>query len=125
MHEAAQLLVGENDFTSFRAAGCQSRTAQRNIMAVKVFRLGAFIIVDIKANAFLQHMVRNIAGSLLQVGSGQREPAWMSELLSNRDRCLAGKTAPPHGLYLVQVEYPAESSLPAGLVLPSFLNTVQ
>ena len=86
MHAAAQHFLGEQDFTSFRAAGCQSKTAMRNVMHANVYRRGGFLVFDVKANAFLQHMVRNMMGSLLQVGSGDKDPAWIDELLSLRDR---------------------------------------
>ena len=111
MHVAAQHLLGERDFTSFRAAGCQSKTAMRNVMHANVYRQGGFLVFDVKANAFLQHMVRNIMGSLMQVGRGEQEPAWIAELLSLQDRTLAAQTAPPDGLYLVGVEYPVSCGL--------------
>ncbi len=113
MHEAAQHLLGERDFTSFRAAGCQSRTAMRNVIHANIYRQGSFLIFDVKANAFLQHMVRNIMGSLMLVGQGEQEPAWIAELLSLKDRTLAAQTAPPDGLYLIGVEYPDSYGLGA------------
>ena len=122
MHEAAQLLLGEQDFTSFRAAGCQSKSSQRNMIHANVFRKGAFIILDIKANAFMQHMVRNIMGALLQVGRGEQKPMWLGELLTLKDRTAAGMTAAADGLYLVEVSYPEEFQLPIGFALPSFLD---
>ncbi len=123
MHEAAQLLLGENDFSSFRAAGCQSKSPCRNVMHANVFKRGAFVVLDIKANAFLQHMVRNIVGSLLDIGRGLQESAWITQLLAAKDRCKASMTAPPHGLYLVEVNYPAEIGLPPSFAVPSFLDT--
>ncbi len=113
MHEAAQALLGERDFSAFRAAACQSTSPMRNVMAARVDRLGDLVVIDIKANAFLHHMVRNIAGALLVVGSGQRAPGWIGELLVRGDRTLAAETAPPDGLYLVEVEYPQHYRLPA------------
>ena len=77
MHRAAQSLLGENDFTSFRAVQCQSRTPWRNMMHITVARYGAYIVVDIKANAFVHHMVRNIVGSLMEVGCGNQAESWM------------------------------------------------
>jgi tRNA pseudouridine38-40 synthase len=113
MHRAAQQLLGERDFTSFRAAECQSATAMRRLVAVGVDRRGDHVHIAVQANAFLHHMVRNIAGSLLLVGSGQRPEAWLGEVLEARDRTLAGPTAPPQGLYFAAVEYPAEFALPS------------
>ncbi|MFT6051029.1 MAG: tRNA pseudouridine38-40 synthase [Halioglobus sp.] len=112
MHEEAQVLLGEHDFGSFRAARCQSSTGIRNIHFINVSRRGQLVIIDIKANAFLHHMVRNIAGCLLSVGSGRAEAGWLEHVLSLRDRRQAADTAAPHGLYLVSVEYPAQYSLP-------------
>lgn len=122
MHEAAQALVGEHDFTSFRAAGCQSRTPQRYVEFVEVTRKGDYVVIDIQANAFLHHMVRNIAGGLMAVGSGERPASWIREILQARNRKLAGVTAPPFGLYLVDVGYPEEFGVPAALCGPGFLR---
>lgn len=105
MHEAAQYLLGEHDFSSFRALGCQARHPVREVQSVRVWRHGDFIHLDIRANAFLHHMVRNIAGALLCVGRGERPPEWLGELREARDRSQAGVTAPPDGLYLVAVGY--------------------
>lgn len=113
MHRGAQALLGEQDFSAFRAAGCQSRTPMRAVHQVSVGRYGPFVVLDITANAFLLHMVRNIAGSLAEVGLGNRPPVWIAELLAGRDRALAAPTAAPDGLYLVDIRYP-EVSLPTG-----------
>ncbi|WP_020395333.1 tRNA pseudouridine(38-40) synthase TruA [Thiolinea disciformis] len=121
MHAAAQALVGEQDFSSFRASGCQSAHAIRQIHEVSVTREGEFVYVDIVANAFLQHMVRNIVGSLLEVGIGERPIEWMAELLAQRDRTKAGMTAAAGGLYFVYVEYPARFGLPTQYQLPQFV----
>jgi tRNA pseudouridine38-40 synthase len=124
MHEAAQNLLGERDFSSFRGAGCQSNTPMRNVQHLQVSRQGDFVMFDIKANAFLLHMVRNIVGSLLEVGEGLREPEWIAELLAQKDRRLAGKTASPDGLYLVEVDYPDSYELPkAPWVMPFFKSS--
>ena len=112
MHRAAQRLLGERDFASFRAAGCQSATAMRHLMEAAVERHGEVVQIRVRANAFLHHMVRNLAGSLLLVGTGQRPEGWIAEVLGARDRTLAGPTAPPQGLYFAGVEYPAEFNLP-------------
>jgi tRNA pseudouridine38-40 synthase len=112
MHRESQCLLGEQDFSCFRAAACQSSSPMRNVHSVKVSRCGELVVIDIKANAFLHHMVRNIAGSLMAVGSGQRPPGWCSALLDGGDRTLAADTAPASGLYLVDVEYPKKYTLP-------------
>ncbi len=112
MHSESQVLLGEQDFSAFRAAACQASTPFREVQAVSVFRCGPLVVIDIRANAFLHHMVRNLAGSLMAVGSGQQACGWMAELLHGRDRRRAADTAPPDGLYLVEVGYPAQFALP-------------
>lgn len=121
MEQAAQCLLGENDFTSFRAVQCQSRTPWRNVKHVKVTRHGAYIVVDIKANAFVHHMVRNIVGSLIEIGCGNQDVNWMAELLALKDRARAAATAKAEGLYLVSVDYPEHFGLPAAPMGPLFL----
>lgn len=121
MHEAGQYLLGENDFSSFRAAHCQSLSPWRNLMHLNVTRHGPYIVIDIKANAFVHHMVRNITGSLIKVGMGAQEPEWIKWLLEQKDRNLAGATAKPEGLYLVDVDYPEEFALPREPIGPLFL----
>lgn len=121
MHMAGQYLLGENDFTSFRAVHCQSRSPWRNIMHLNVTRHGQYVVIDIKANAFVHHMVRNIAGSLIVVGKGEQSPEWIQWLLQQQDRKLAGATAKAEGLYLVDVDYPDEFSLPSASLGPLFL----
>jgi len=106
MHEAAQCLLGEQDFTSFRSVECQSNTPQRNIHQLSVSRSGDLIMIDITANAFLHHMVRNIAGTLIAVGAGKQTVGWVNEVLQAKDRRMGAETAPPYGLYLVEVTYP-------------------
>ncbi len=113
MHRAAQLLLGENDFSSFRAAGCQSRTPMRNVREVSVQRSGALITIEIEANAFLLHMVRNIVGTLLEIGQGNQRVEWMAQLLALRDRTQAAPTAPAQGLSLIRVRYPEVFGIPA------------
>jgi tRNA pseudouridine38-40 synthase len=125
MHAAAQCLLGERDFSAFRAAGCQSKTPMRNVSSIDVSRRGDLIVVDIKANAFLHHMVRNIAGSLMAVGVGRKDVGWIDQLMAGRDRCAAAETAPPHGLYLVEVDYPAHYGLPRTPYGPLLLGTGQ
>ncbi|CAA0118426.1 tRNA pseudouridine synthase A [Halioglobus japonicus] len=112
MHAAAQALIGEWDFSAFRAASCQSRTPMRNVQFIDVRRRGDLVILEVQANAFLHHMVRNIAGALLAVGDGRKPQQWIAKLLEGRDRTVAAETAPANGLYLVDVEYPAHYGLP-------------
>lgn len=112
MQAATPALLGEHDFSAFRAAQCQSHSAHREVTHLNVHRRGDFIIVDIKANAFLHHMVRNIVGSLIVIGRHQQPPSWLGELLAGKDRTLAAATAKPGGLYLVEVDYPAPWQLP-------------
>lgn len=112
MDEASRYLLGEQDFTSFRAAGCQSNSPNRNVFGAHWRRCGPLLVFDIHANAFLQHMVRNIVGSLMAVGRGEQQPQWIRELLIARDRTQAAMTAPPQGLYLVAVDYPSDCGLP-------------
>ncbi|MBN8736321.1 MAG: tRNA pseudouridine(38-40) synthase TruA [Xanthomonadales bacterium] len=119
MHAAAQCLVGEQDFSSFRAVSCQAAHARRSVHAVSVRRDGEHVILEIEANAFLHHMVRNIAGSLLEVGRGERPRGWIAELLAARDRELAGVTAMPQGLTFVGPRYPPQWGLPPGVTLPA------
>ena len=121
MQQAAPALLGEQDFSSFRAIQCQSNTPFRNIMHLNIERYQDFIVIDIKANAFLHHMVRNITGSLLEVGMKKRPPEWIAELLAAKDRTLAAATAKAEGLYLVAVDYPAEFDIPQGALGPLFL----
>ncbi|RBP22204.1 tRNA pseudouridine38-40 synthase [Marinobacter pelagius] len=122
MHEAAQALVGEHDFSSFRAAGCQSRTPIRFLERISVTRRGDFVVIDIQANAFLHHMVRNIAGALMAVGNGKESVGWIGAILNKRDRTVAGVTAPPDGLYLVDVGYPEGYGIPKAECGPGFVR---
>ncbi len=121
MQQAAPLLLGEHDFSSFRAIQCQSKTPFRNLMHLQIERYQDFIVIDIKANAFLHHMVRNITGSLLEIGMKKRPPEWLGELLAAKDRTLAAATAKAEGLYLVAVDYPAQFEIPTTPMGPLFL----
>lgn len=125
MQQAAMHLVGEHDFSSFRAAGCQSRTPMRYLSELDVSRHGSLVVIEVRANAFLHHMVRNITGALTEVGCGRQEPGWAADLLAARDRRLAPATAPPYGLYLVQVEYPEHFGIPRETPGPFFLTANQ
>lgn len=113
MHTAAQALLGENDFSAFRSVQCQALHARRELQWIHVRRDGDVVEVGVQANAFLHHMVRNIVGSLILVGTGERPAEWIAELLAGRDRTVAGPTAPPQGLVFVGPLYPAPWQLPA------------
>lgn len=121
MHQAAQSLLGEQDFSSFRAALCQSKTPFRNVTQVSVTRVGQYVVIDISANAFLHHMVRNITGTLIEIGTGDKPIDWVAELLALKDRTQAAATAKPNGLYLVHVTYPSHFALPERPLGPLFL----
>lgn len=113
MREAAQHLLGQHDFTSFRAAECQAKNPVRELRALDIVRRGDMIHIRAHANAFLQHMMRNIAGVLMTVGAGERAPSWTKQVLETRDRSAGGITAAPDGLYLMAVTYPDEMKIPA------------
>ena len=119
MHEAAQSITGKHDFSAFRAAGCQASTPNREIMSISVAREGDKIYIDVTANAFLQHMVRNIAGTLVAIGNGDEPVDSMARILQSRDRKQGGVAAPPHGLTLVSVQYPDEFQLPKKVNMPT------
>ncbi|HKK05607.1 MAG TPA: tRNA pseudouridine(38-40) synthase TruA [Gammaproteobacteria bacterium] len=112
MREAAAHLVGEHDFSSYRALACQAKSPVRTVYRLDVTRDRDLVFIDIEANAFLHHMVRNIAGVLMTIGAGEQAPDWAGEVLEHRDRTLGGVTAPAHGLYLMEVEYPPEFQIP-------------
>lgn len=112
MAEAARALLGEHDFSSYRAVGCQAKSPVRTVHQLEVSRKGELIFIDIEANAFLHHMVRNIAGVLMAIGAGERPVDWAAEVLDHCDRTLGGVTAPSSGLYLAHVSYPEPFSLP-------------
>jgi tRNA pseudouridine38-40 synthase len=113
MAEAGKALVGEHDFSSYRAVACQAKSPVRTLHKLEVTRDGPFIFIDLEANGFLHHMVRNIAGVLMAIGDGERPIEWSREVLEARDRTLGGVTAQPYGLYLTEVGYPSEYGLPA------------
>ncbi len=112
MHRAAQRLLGRHDFSSYRAQGCQAKSPVRELRRLQVRRDGERIVLEVSADAFLHHMVRNIAGVLMAIGRGEQPETWAREVLELRDRALGGVTAPPEGLYLVGVDYPEEFRLP-------------
>ena len=111
MHAAAQVLVGEHDFSAFRAIECQARSPVRRVDRVTVSRQDDWVTLEISANAFLHHMVRNVAGLLMAVGQGESPPGRVASVLASRDRKTNAATAPPDGLYLAAVQYPAEFGL--------------
>lgn len=125
MDQAAKTLVGEHDFSSYRAIGCQAKSPIRTITNLRVERFGDLVIIDVQANAFLHHMVRNIAGVLMDIGSRKAPLEWAREVLEHKDRRLGGVTARPFGLYFVDVGYPSEFSLPRPKSIgPVFLSAL-
>jgi tRNA pseudouridine38-40 synthase len=112
MRSAASYLVGEHDFSAFRAAGCQASTPRRDLRVIDIERQGEWLTVTITANAFLQRMVRNIVGVLVMIGAGEQAPEWAGEVLASRDRTKGGVAAPAHGLTLIDVTYPDRFALP-------------
>ena len=113
MKTAATLLLGEHDFSAFRASGCQAKSPVKTLRQANIRRIGDLIVFDFEASAFLHHMVRNLVGSLVYVGQGKHSPAWLGELLRSADRRLAAPTFAAGGLYLVAVDYEAHWGLPA------------
>jgi len=112
MQQAANYLVGEHDFTSFRAIECQAKSPIRVMESLQVKRHGDMIVFTLKANAFLHHMVRNIVGALIFVGNGKQPPQWVAQVLACKDRSRAAPTFMPDGLYLAKVDYPSQWALP-------------
>lgn len=122
MQAAGQFLLGEQDFSSFRSSECESKTPMRNVKKVTVYRINDYVVIDIEANAFLHHMVRNIVGVLMRIGVGYKEPEWIQEVLLAKDRRQAAETAPASGLYLTKVSYPSNYLFPqmgGGFILSS------
>ncbi|KZY93939.1 tRNA pseudouridine(38,39,40) synthase TruA, partial [Oleiphilus sp. HI0072] len=124
MHQAAQCLVGEHDFSSFRAVGCQSRTPFRFVEFINVQRFGDILVIDIKGNAFLHHMVRNIAGVLMEIGKQRKPVDWCAGVLEARDRTKGGVTAQPNGLFLTHVDYPSHFGVPVSQGAPSIIRSM-
>ncbi|MBA3660568.1 MAG: tRNA pseudouridine(38-40) synthase TruA [Gammaproteobacteria bacterium] len=112
MRLAGSYLLGEQDFSSFRSSKCGSKTPKRNITDFSIARTNDFILLEIEANAFLHHMVRNIAGVLMKIGRGEKDPSWMKEVIEARNRRLAADTAAAEGLYLINVAYPEKYQFP-------------
>ncbi len=122
MQQAAEYLIGCHDFSAFRASQCQAKSPIKTIHHLQLIRCGHLIVLDIRANAFLHHMVRNIAGVLMAIGAGERPVDWAREVLEGCLRRKGGVTAHPYGLYLVQVDYPEEFELPQRYLGPHFLS---
>jgi tRNA pseudouridine38-40 synthase len=112
MRAGAHALVGEHDFSAFRAAECEAATPVRTVHSLDITREGERIEFVIRANAFLHHMVRNIVGTLIYVGNGRQAPSWVADVLASRDRAKAAPTFAPEGLYLERIEYAAQWQLP-------------
>lgn len=112
MAQAAQALLGTHDFSSYRATACQARNPVKTIHELTLHRRDDVVVLDIEGDGFLHHMVRNIVGVLLAIGSGEREVSWAQEVLDARDRNVGGVTAPPHGLYFVNATYPEHFAIP-------------
>jgi tRNA pseudouridine38-40 synthase len=122
MQAAARHLVGTHNFQSYRAVGCQSRNPVRHVHFLTLTQKGPLIVLDVQADGFLHHMVRNIVGVLMAIGQGKAEPAWAKEILDAEDRTLGGVTAPPDGLYFVDVHYPEPFVLPKEPIGPAWLG---
>jgi tRNA pseudouridine38-40 synthase len=112
MQAAATALIGEHDFSAYRSSECQSQSTVRRLSDLNIARVGDYLIIDIEANAFLHHMVRNIVGVLADIGAGKRPVEWAAQVLQSRDRRQGGVTAPAAGLYLMAVAYPAQYAVP-------------
>lgn len=121
MQTAGNYLLGEHDFSAYRANECQAKTPVRTVTELAINQNSDFITIDIKANAFLHHMVRNIVGVLLEIGSGKRPPEWAKTVLENKQRAQGGVTAPPYGLYFMRVFYPPHFAI-SNDVEPLFLE---
>lgn len=122
MRLAARSLVGTHDFSAFRASQCQAKSPIKTVHHLQLIEHGQLIVLDVRANAFLHHMVRNIAGVLMTIGAGEQPVEWAQEVLEGRLRSNGGVTAHPYGLYLIRVEYPEEFVLPERYLGPHFIS---
>lgn len=125
MREGAAHLIGKHDFTAFRSSQCQAKSPVKDMQEIRIEQIGDAFVFTLRANAFLHHMVRNLVGSLIYVGNGRQEPAWIGQLLRERDRHKAAPTFMPDGLYLAKIDYDPKWGLPqesgnAGSLLPWF-----
>lgn len=112
MRQASTVLIGEHNFNSYRAQACQAKSPVRTVYALDIQRHDDMVLIDIEANGFLHHMVRNIAGVLMTIGAGEMSIEWAQQVLDAQDRTAGGKTAAPYGLYFVDVKYPEIFDLP-------------
>jgi tRNA pseudouridine38-40 synthase len=122
MRAAAAHLAGRHDFSAFRSAECQAKSPERMLHKITIEQFGAFFLFRLTANAFLHHMVRNIVGSLIQVGKGAQPPTWLKAVLDSRERAAAAATFAPDGLYLERVSYAPHWELPAGLSMSDVIE---
>lgn len=118
MQAAADLLVGHHDYSSFRAKLCQAHSPVKTVEKIQVIRQGDCIAIDVKAQSFLHHMVRNLVGVLVPIGEGRKPVEWATEVLERRDRSHGGITSAPDGLYFINVEYPQQYNLPTVSAFP-------
>ena len=118
MQAAADLLIGHHDFSAFRAKECQAHSPFKTVEKINVTRRGDCIAIDVKAQSFLHHMVRNLVGVLVPIGEGRKPVEWAKQVLDGRDRALGGITSPPDGLYFINVEYPEQYALPTVSAFP-------
>lgn len=121
MQQACEVFKGTHDFTSFRAVGCQANSPVRTILNFSVDQFGQYIVIDVRANAFLHHMIRNFAGVLMTIGAGEQPVEWAQQVLDAKDRAKGGVTAPPYGLYFVDAEYPEAFEIAKPPLGPHFL----
>ena len=112
MENAAKCLIGEHDFSSFRSSECQSKTPVKTLYSIEIISAQPWLYFKIRGNAFLHHMVRNLVGTFLMIGTGKQSPEWMSEVLAAKDRRIAAPTFAPDGLYLSKIAYPDEFAIP-------------
>lgn len=112
MKKAARYLIGKHDFSAFRAAECQAKSPLKHLQQLDISRHGEMLVIDVSANAFLHHMVRNIVGCLVYIGNGKHPPRWMKEVLESRERTFAAPTFAPDGLYLRRIQYETKWRLP-------------
>ncbi len=124
MRDAARTFIGTHDFSAFRAQQCQAKSPIKTVHHLEVLQSGKFVVLDIRADAFLHHMVRNIAGVLMTIGAAERSVDWAREVLESRERRKGGVTAHPYGLYLIQVDYPPQFQLPERYLGPHFLSAL-
>ena len=122
MMQAAQKFEGTHNFESFRAAACQSNQPVRHVSHCRLIQHGPYLVLDIQADGFLHHMVRNIMGCLLEIGQGMYEVEHIEAIFAAEDRKAAGITAPPDGLYFIHADYPAQFELPKQPLGPHWLN---